>query len=178
MDNQIPNAFDGPTPAGEETTPPRWHVASWPPLAWLETAIKLAALILGIVALVQALDGGTFALPGGLRLAQLIILALLSLGLVAAILDRLAEREIVAMIFVVINNLGHWGMVVALATEPGPGGLLLAFAGLMLLGDVVKLVFLRVHDFSVRDTPQPVLYGLTSVYVVGYLVILLLELMR
>jgi hypothetical protein len=155
----------------------QWHVAAWPPLAWLETVVKLAALILGIVALGQALSGGTFSLPGGLRLAQFVVLALLSLGLMAAIFDRLAEREIVAMVFVVINNVGHWGMVVALATEPGPGWLLPAFAGLMLLGDLIKLVFLRIHSFTVRDTPQAVLYGLTSGYVVGYLVVLLLELL-
>lgn len=69
-------------------------------------------------------------------------------------------------------------MVVALVGEPGPGGLLLGFAGLMLLGDLVKLVFLWVHDFSVRETPKVALYELTLAYVVGYLVILLLELIR
>jgi hypothetical protein len=162
----------------ENNTPPDsrpWHVYPWPPLAWLETVIKLIAIAIGIVALIQALAGGQFALPGGLRLAQLVILALLSLGLVAAIFDRLAEREIVAMVFVLLNNLGHWGMVIALLGVPGPGALLTAFAALMLAGDVVKLVFLRDHDFSVRDTPRIVLYGLTSVYVVGYLVILLLQ---
>jgi hypothetical protein len=164
--------------SGEETQPKatRWHVAQWPPLAWVETIIKLVALALGIIALVQALSGGTFAWPSGTRLAQLIILALLSLGLLAAILDRLAQREIVAMAFVPINNLGHWGMVYALLTMPGPGALLPAFAALMLAGDLVKLVFLRVSDFSVRDLPKAVLYGLTLVYVVGYLAILLLEL--
>jgi hypothetical protein len=153
-------------------------VAQWPPLAWLETALKLGAIVIGIVALAQALTGGTFALPGGLRLAQLIILALLSLGLVAAILDRIAEREIVAMVFVLLNNLGHWGMVIALAAVPGPGVLLVAFAALMLAGDLVKLAFLKTSDFTVRDTPPVVLFGLTSVYVVGYLVILLLEAVR
>jgi hypothetical protein len=79
------------------------------------------------------------------------------------------------MVFVVLNNLGHWGMVIALATDPGPGALLPAFAALMLAGDLVKLVFLKVHDFSVRGTPHAVLYGLTSVYIVGYLIILLLQ---
>ena len=153
----------------------RWHIAPWPPLAWLETVIKLIAIAIGIVALIQALAGGEFTLPGGLRLAQFAILALLSLGLVAAIFDRLVEREIVAMVFVILNNLGHWGMVASMASKPGPGALLTAFAALMLAGDVVKLVFLRVHDFSVRDTPRAVLYGLTSAYVVGYLVILLLQ---
>lgn len=154
-----------------------WHVASWPPLAWLETVLKLAAIVLGVAALVQALSGGTFAFPGGLRLVQFFVLGLLSLGLVAAILDRLAEREIVAMVFVLLNNLGHWGMVAALAFEPGPGWLLVAFAGLMLAGDLVKLAFLKVHGFTVRDTPRAMLFGLTSAYVVGYLIILLLAVM-
>ncbi len=160
----------------DDSSTRRWHVAQWSPLAWLETAIKLVAIVLGIVALVQALSAGSLALPGGLRLAQLVILGFLSLGLVAAIFDRLAEREIVAMAFVVLNNLGHWGMVWALASEPGPGALLLAFCALMMAGDLVKLAFLKVPDFTVRDTPRVVLFGLTSAYVVGYLVILLLEL--
>jgi hypothetical protein len=45
----------------------------------------------------------------------------------------------------------------------------------MLVGDLLKLVFLAVSDFTVRDTPRSVLYGLTLVYVVGYIVILALQ---
>jgi hypothetical protein len=45
----------------------------------------------------------------------------------------------------------------------------------MLAGDLVKLVFLRVHDFTVRDTPRAALYGFALVYVVGYLAILIVE---
>ena len=164
--------------SGEATqsTSKGWHVVSWPPLAWVETAIKLAAIAIGIAALVQALSGGTLGLPSDIRLVQWIVLVILSLGLVVAIVDRLAGREIVAMAFVLLNNLGHWGMVIALASEPGPGWMLPAFAALMLVGDLVKLVFLKVHNFTVRDTPKVALYGLTSIYVAGYLLILLLEL--
>jgi hypothetical protein len=36
------------------------------------------------------------------------------------------------------------------------------------------LWFLNAHDFAVRDIPKGALYGLTLVYVVGYLAILLL----
>lgn len=156
----------------------KWHIAQWPPLAWIETAIKALALVIGIVALVGALSQGAFAMPAGLRLAQFIVLAFLSLGLVTAIFDRLIEREVVAMIFVVFNNLGHWGMVAALASQPGPGSLLVAFCALMLMGDLVKLIFLKVHDFQVRDTPRAALFGLTSVYIVGYAIVLILELLR
>jgi hypothetical protein len=55
-------------------------------------------------------------------------------------------------------------MVFALHTVAGPGALLPTFAGLMLIGDLVKLVFLRVRDFAVRDTPRAALHGLTLVY--------------
>ncbi len=152
----------------------RWHVARWPSLAWLETVIKLVALGAAIWGAIAAFSG-EFGWPGGVRLAQLVVMALLSLGLVAAIFDRLAERELVAMSFVVVNNLGHWGMTAALAFAPGPAGALVAFAALMLVGDLVKIVFIKVHEFQVRDTPRTVLFGLTLFYVVGYLVLLILE---
>jgi hypothetical protein len=163
----------------ERSQPPgkRWYVAKWPPLAWLETVIKLVALAFGVTALADALSSAEFALPGDMRLAQLILMTILSLGLVAAIFDRFVERELVAMGFVILNNLGHWGMVLALASEQGPGSRLVPFAGLMLLGDLVKLIFLRAHDFQVRDTPRSVLYGLTLFYVVGYVLLLMLELL-
>ncbi len=81
------------------------------------------------------------------------------------------------MVFVVINNLGHWGMFLTLLTQPWPASTLFSFAGLMLLGDVVKLVFIRVHRFTVRTYSTSLLIGLTSVYVVGYAIICLVELL-
>ena len=89
----------------------KWHIARWPALAWLETIIKLAALIIGIIAGANALSAANLAFPTGLALVQFIILIILSLGLVTAVFDRIADREIIAMFFVVVNNLGHWGMV-------------------------------------------------------------------
>lgn len=156
----------------------RWHVAQWHPLAWVETVIKVAAHVTALVAFSSALQRGGWTLPGGAGLAQFIVLAVLSLGLAAAIFDRLAEREIIAMVFVLINNLAHWGMVIALMKPPGPGARLTIFAALMLAGDLVKLVFLAVTDFTVRDTPRSVLYGLTLFYVVGYIAILVLQALR
>lgn len=155
-----------------------WHVAKWHPLAWLETAVKLVALGVGVGTAVATLADPTFAFPTGLRLVQFILLVLLSLGLVAAILDRLADRELIAMGFVVLNNLGHWGMVLALASAKELGSAVWLFAGLMLLGDLVKLWFIKAANFTVRDFPQRTLYVLTGVYVAGYLALLVLEWLR
>jgi hypothetical protein len=153
----------------------KWHIARWPALAWLETIIKLAALIMGIMAGANALSTANLLFPTGLALVQFIILIILSLGLVTAVFDRIANREIIAMIFVVVNNLGHWGMVLGLAAASER---LLWFAGLMLLGDLVKLWFIRIHNFTVRDFSPRVLYVLTLFYVSGYVLLILLEWMR
>ncbi|MBN2305166.1 MAG: hypothetical protein JXQ72_11845, partial [Anaerolineae bacterium] len=92
----------------------QWHVHPWPPLAWAETVIKLVAMAVGLTALVSVLYG-SFVVPGGAALAQFLILIALAVGLVAAIVDRFIEREVIAMFFVIGNNAGHWSMVIALA---------------------------------------------------------------
>ncbi len=151
-----------------------WHVDRWPPLAWLETVIKLAALAIGIGAFVKAVTVGDFAVPDGARLAQFIVLIVLALGLVVAIFDRIIERELIAMGFAIVNNAGHWGMIVALASGWDARNALIVFALLMMAGDLVKIVFLWHDHYRTRDTPAAVMYGLTLSYVAGYAILLLL----
>jgi uncharacterized membrane protein YidH (DUF202 family) len=155
----------------------QWHVAEWPPLAWLETTIKVIGLLIAIGTLLSALaEGRSYDFPHGARQAQWIILVILSVGILAAIVDRIIEREIVAMGFVIVNNVGHWGMVIATLFTPYPDGELLAFAGLMFIGDLVKLWFLYLTGFTVRNTPRALMYGGTLVFVIGYALIVLLGL--
>ena len=155
-----------------------WHITQWPPLAWLETILKLVAIGIGIAALIEALDEGSFKLSVGLSLVQFILLGILCLGLVAAIFDRLKYKEIISMEFVIINNLGHWATLLAIAMDPGPGWKLIAFCALFLAGDLVKMLFIKVHNFKVRDTPHSILYGLTAFYATGYAVLIALELVK
>jgi hypothetical protein len=150
-----------------------WHFAQWPALGWLETVIKLFALGIGIGAGIGALSAGTWQLPNGWLLAAWIVLVLLALGLVAAIADRWTDKEILAMGFVFLNNLGHWGMVLSLVTPNRSTASLLAFSGLMLAGDLVKVWFIRRHNFTVREYSGKVLIQLTAVYITGYILIIL-----
>lgn len=152
-----------------------WYVGSWPPLAWVETAVKGAAQVVGIVVLARAL-GDEVAWPDGVRLAELILLGVLSLGLVGAIGDRLVEREVVGMAFVISNNVAHWGLVFALATLPGPGALAAIFFALMTAGELVKLAFLATSGYRVRKVPPRVVAGLTATYATAYAVLLGLDL--
>jgi len=156
--------------------PKHWHIANWSALGWLETGIKLVAFVAAIVALIQALSSGTYSAPPGVRLIEVIILAFAALGLFGAIFERYMQREVIAMIFVLINNIAHWGMVYALLTVPGPGSLLVIFAALMLVGDLVKIYWLRVSGFTQDGRPQSIFYILTGGFVVCYAIVLLLAL--
>ncbi len=155
-------------------TSKQWHIANWSALGWIETGIKLIAFVAAILALINALSSGIVTAPSGVWLIQVIVLAVLALGLSVGIVDRYNQREIIAMIFILLNNLAHWGMVYALLTVPGPGNLLLIFTGLMLLGDLVKIYWLRVSGYTQGGYPQSVLYGLTGIFVVGYIIVFLL----
>lgn len=156
----------------------RWHVTVWPPLVWLETAIRVVALAIVMLAFMDVAGDGVIGLPGGVRLAQWVILVVLALGLAAAIGERLIEREVFSILFVILNTVGHWLMVLAVVLGDF-SHLLALFAALMLAGDLVKLLFIAVHrDFTVRDHSRLMLYGLTSAYAAGYGLILLLEMLR
>jgi hypothetical protein len=156
-------------------TPARsWHVRRWGPLGWTETALKAAGVAVGVAALVSAVNAPVDR-PSGVRLAQVIILAVLSLGLLAAIADRVADREVIGLVFVLLMNAGHWCMTIALTRDGDLGAHLVLFCALMLAGDLVKLVFLRSSGFRVRDISPAVVYGLTSAYAVGYVVLAALQ---
>ena len=82
------------------------------------------------------------------------------------------------MIFVILNNLGHWGMLLAMTTLTGPGELLLLYATLMLMGDLVKLWAIALTDFPVKTVSQRILLGLTGFYAFAYLMIAILGLFQ
>ncbi len=159
-------------PVGEN----QWYVAHWPALAWLETTIKIIGLLVALIAVLMTIFEGEFEFPASTRMVQWIILFAMSLGLLLAIYDRIVERELVAMGFVIINNIGHWGMVIALMFTPPPDGGLMIFAGMMMFGDIIKLWYLFTSGYAPRLIPRSLLYFLTSCYVIGYRLIVVMGL--
>ena len=145
----------------------RLHVARWGTLGWIETGVKSCAFLCAYVALASSITTG-WSTPRGVRVAELVLIGIAALGLLTAIGDRLLEREVIAMVFVCFNNLGHLAMLVSLSTTAGPGRLLTAFAVLMLFGELIKIQFLRSTGFTVRDTPASIVIGLTTAYALLY----------
>lgn len=126
-----------------------WWMNRWPLLGWLETFVKIAAWIA-----VPYIPGRRVERIPSLSpqvAVELSIMLLASILLAVAIIDRLVYREIISMIFVFPNNWAHWSVTMALYHN-GRDGLngkyFRIFCWLMLTGDVVKLLFFAVHDFS------------------------------
>ena len=154
-----------------ETAEGGWHVGEYGRLGWVETGVKAAAFLVAYTAFAHALDRELHS-PSGIKIFELALLGVAELGLLAAIGDRLIEREITAMGFVLFNNAAHLGMLYALLVLPGPGGLLSVFCGLMLGGEVTKIVWLRTTEFTVREVAPMVVQGLVVGYAVVYAVAL------
>jgi hypothetical protein len=146
---------------------PAWHVARWGRRGWIETGAKSCAFLCAYVALASSITTG-WSTPRGVRVAELVLIGIATIGLLAAVGDRLLEREIVAMVFVVFNNLAHVALLASLVTTAGPGRLLTAFALLMVCGEFVKIRFLRSTGFTVRNAPASIVTGLTAAYSVVY----------
>jgi len=123
-----------------------------------------------------AITTGAFLIPTGKNLVQAAILVVLSVGLLAAVIDRLQRREIVSMAFIVFNNLGHWGMLATLFFTPFPHIPLLLFSMLMVSGDLVKLAEIFRGSLILPGISKRTLLGLTLFYILGYTLILFIEL--
>jgi hypothetical protein len=155
-------------------TPERtWHVGTYEPLAWAETAVKAVAFVVAYIAFVQALQR-TLHSPDGIHIAELAFLGMAELGLLAAIGDRLIERELIAVGFVGFNNAAHLGVLYALLAVPGPGGLVSLFCLLMLTGEIVKIAWLRTTHFTVRELSALVVQGVVVAYASIYFAALII----
>jgi hypothetical protein len=145
-----------------------WHVARWGVLGWVETALKSVGITVGVIA---AATGGAFAVPATGRIAYWAVVAV-AVGYLVAVFDRWADKEIVAMGFLVAMLVGHWTMVYAMGRPDGAVGAVRLFATMMLTGDVVKIVYFATSGARVRGLPPMVPIVMTSILVAVYALVI------
>jgi hypothetical protein len=149
-----------------------WHIGDYHPLAWAETAVKGMAFLVAYAAFAHALDRSLHS-PSGVRIAELVLLGVAELGLLVAIADRVLDRELIALAFVVLNNAAHAGMLYALLAVPGPGELISLFCGLMLAGELLKLRWLHEARPSLPQLSVMAAQAFVVAYAAIYLVALI-----
>jgi hypothetical protein len=117
-----------------------------------------------------------FSIPSGKNFLQTVTLLFLSLGLSLAVFDRPQRREIISMAFVIMNNIGHWGMLFTLFFIPFPIAALRLFSIFMLVGDLIKTLEIYQGQLRLPGVSITLLYGLTGFYILGYTLIIFLGL--
>lgn len=154
-----------------------WHIKNWGLLGWVETALKLAAVVVALVMFFSTTSAESLTIGGHPHLLSVILLALLTLITVAQINLRLKLKDIIAMAFAVAYFIGHVCLLIAMLRAPTLTSYPVMFGLLILLGDVVKLRFLTQTRYSEAGVETPgllrLVYSLLAVYglfVVGLLI--------
>jgi hypothetical protein len=149
----------------------QWYIGNWTGLGWLETGLKLAGHVVAFYALTQIPPGSNPAL----NLPVILLLGIITLAYIAAIYDRWLEKEIIAMLFVVVNVAAHAAMTWTLTQASVPlASLGMLFAAFMLAGDLVKIAFLLRTRFTVRNATTRQMVTLVAGLVIAYAIIILL----
>ena len=136
-------------------TDQKWHTAQWGTWGWLETIAKCVALIAGFIALLNPFAGSAFTLGGNPNLAALIVLALLTLASIAQVVIRFGQRETISMAFAILNLLGHVALLIAVAQVPHHRLWPILFGAFYVVGQLVKVQFLRVSGYTEGGANTP-----------------------
>ncbi len=154
----------------------RWYVAPMSRLEWLETILKMAAMVVAFVTFARTVNASGMSAPAGSAGIQSRIFFWMAVGLALAIVDRLQQREVFAIGFVVVNDLAHWAMYLSFMSGLTQMGPVIAYCALMLAGDLAKLAFFATSPYTVRGVPKPLLLAGVAAFVVAYAVVLVLAL--
>jgi len=156
----------------------RWYIAPMSRLEWLETGLKLAAMAVAFVTFTRTFDPAGLSTPAGGAYIQSRILFWMAVGLAVAILDRLQQRELFSIAFVVVNDLAHWAMYLSFMSGLSVMVPVAAYCALMMAGDSAKLAFFATSGYTVRGAPRPLLLAGVAAFVAAYGVVLVLALQR
>jgi len=123
-----------------------WHVGSWGLWGWLETIIKLVGMLAAYAAFFAS--AGDFVIGGNPELGAVIIVALAMLITIVAITIRIRQREVISMVYALLNFLAHVALLIALLRLPAQTTLPLLFAIAFVIGELVKQYFLKVTGYT------------------------------
>lgn len=151
-----------------------WYVGQWGLYGWLETAAKFIGIVVAFIAFAQSLSSPDFIIGGNPRLAAIIAFIPLVLIWTYNLILRYQQREIISMIFGVINALGHIALLMALLKIPEQRTFAIIFAIAFIAGEVFKRIFLITTGFTESGRSQSTMINISNVFIGAYVLFLLL----
>eukprot|EP01089_Gocevia_fonbrunei_P020297 TRINITY_DN7531_c0_g1_i2.p1 TRINITY_DN7531_c0_g1~~TRINITY_DN7531_c0_g1_i2.p1 ORF type:complete len:183 (-),score=9.09 TRINITY_DN7531_c0_g1_i2:50-598(-) len=152
----------------------KWRCEKIGPLGWLESFVK--AMAIGVaVASISIFDSAArdyFAE----KIVQIFFFGLIATVMLGFIIHRIVDKEIFSLVFMCCLCASHWWMFVLLFKSVDPSAFIFTFCFLMIMAEYIKIMFLVVmKDFEVIWFPKPVLYAISAVFIIFYLLILVLQ---
>jgi len=151
-----------------------WRCEKYGPLGWMEILVKAMAIGVGVASLsIFSTSGRSY---DSIKIAQIVFIGMLAAACTFLILQRLVEREIFALIFIVLLTISHWVLFAMLFATVDPGAFVFTFCFLMIMGEYVKVMFLFImNEYEVIWLPKPIHYLLTFCFIIGYLTAMILQ---
>lgn len=153
-----------------------WHTARWGTLGWAETILKLIGLGAGVLAFLNSDASAALRIGDNPHLAAAILLLVLTLGAVFQLVVRFGQKETISLGFAVLNLVGHLALLVALLRVPADVTLAVIFGVMYVLGQLVKLQFLRTTGYTEGGASTRAMMGVTAAITAAYLLLVILVL--
>lgn len=129
--------------------PQGFYIGSWGMWGWIETALKVIAAVFGIAAFAATSGAGELVIGGNPELLALLLMASLTTNPLISLGLRIAQKEIISIVFTVVSLLGHVALLIALARDPlNARGYGIAFGVFYVLGELAKMRFLQVSGYT------------------------------
>ena len=158
----------------QQQTAKGWHVANWGFWGWLETGLKLVGIVAGYIAFFNSSAVATMTIGGSPRLAAIILVALLTLAMIAVIYMRITQKELISIGYSILNALGHISLLIALLRVPDQRTLPIIFAVMFVLGELAKQRFLAISGYVESGADTASMLKFSRVIMLVYIVLIVL----
>lgn len=148
-----------------------WHVADWGFWGWLETGLKLIGIVAGFVAFFNSSAVSALTIGGSPRLAAVILVAVLALAMIGVVFMRITQKEIISVIYSIVNALGHVALLFALLRVPTQTTLPIIFAVMFILGELAKQRFLAISGYTEGGQNSAAMVRFSRIVAAIYLVL-------
>lgn len=129
--------------------PQGFYIGSWGGWGWAETALKVIAAGFGIAAFLATTGADGLIIGDSPELLALILMAGLTLNPLISLVLRVRQKEIISIVFTIVNLIGHAALLIALARDPlNARDYGIAFGVFYTLGELAKLRFLQVTHYT------------------------------
>jgi len=151
-----------------------WRCQRYGPLGWMETLVKVIAIGVAIASL--SIYSHASRVLTAKRITQIVFMGIMGAVYVAGIVQRVLDKELFALGFIIVHVLAHWIMVLILILSDNPGSFIFVYAFLMVLGEFIKLCFLGLaENIEVKFLTKPILFAISGFFIVCYIIVIILQ---